>query len=166
MFKKIIRILCIWCINHLFSCTRFFKFKRFLLNFSGIHVGEGTKIDGPLYIGTTAKLKIGQNCWIGKDFEILGNGSVTIGDKCDIAPKVVFATGSHKISNDPSRRAGEGISFDICVEDGCWIGVRTTIVGNVTIGSGSVVGACSLVNKNICQNGLCFGVPAKVNKDL
>ena len=166
MFKRIVRIFCIWCVNHLFSCTHFFKIKRFLLSISGIYIGKGTKVVGPIYIGTAAKLKIGQNCWIGKDFEVVGNGSVTIGDKCDIAPKVVFSTGSHEISNDPTRRAGEGISYDIYVESGCWIGVRTTIVGNITIGSGSVIGACSLVNKSICENKVCFGVPAKVNKDL
>ena len=164
--KKIFRSFCIWCVNKIFVGTRFFKTKRKLLSLAGITIGKGSKVVGPIYIGGAAKLNIGNNTWIGKNFELLGNGSVCIGDGCDIAPHVIFATGSHDIAADPNRRAGKGITYNILVENGCWIGVRATIMGNTVIEAGSVVGAASLVNKDVEQNTVSFGVPAKPYKKL
>lgn len=166
MIKRALRTFSIWCINNIFAGTRFFGVKRKLLKLADIPVGKNTKVVGPIYIGGVAKLTIGDNSWIGKNMEILGNGSVTIGDGCDIAPLVTFATGSHIISTNPKRRAGEGISFEINIENGCWIGVNTIITNNINIESGSVVGACSLVNKTISENTVCFGVPAKEHRKI
>ena len=166
MIKKFLRRFCIWCVNKIFVGTRFFKTKRKLLSLAGITIGKGSRVVGPIYIGGAANLNIGNDTWIGKNFEILGNGSVCVGDSCDIAPHVIFATGSHEISQDPLRRAGQGISYKIIVEDGCWIGVRTTVVGNTIVHKGSVIGAGSLVNKNVEENTVCFGVPAKEHRKL
>lgn len=153
-------------INHFFLGTHFFSIKRALLIFGGIPCGKGSKMVGPIYIGGVSKLSIGENVWIGKNISILGNGEVVLGNNIDIAPEVAFTTGSHNISSDMNRRAGEGVSFKIVVEDGTWIGVRTTIMGNTTIGKGAVIGACSLVNKDISGDGVYVGIPVKLIKRL
>ena len=146
-------------VNMFFCGTHFFFIKRVLLRFSGIKVGSGTKIVGPIY--SSAFLEFGNDCWIGRNMNANGNGRIIIGDKCDLAPDVMFLTGSHKIGNT-ARRAGEGESYVIHVNDGCWIGARVTILGNTTIGPGSVVGTCSLVNNDLTSNILAVGVPAKM----
>ncbi len=129
----------------------------------GHKIGEGTRIVGPVYC--TGKLVIGNNCWIGKNFTVNGNGTVNIGSDCDIAPEVTFQTRSHKIGSH-SRRAGEGYNADITVSNGCWLGVRSTVLGGIKIGDGSVVAACACVTKNVDSDTLIGGVPAKVIRNL
>ena len=163
--SKISRKVCLFIINNFFSTTRYFKLKRYLLNFSGIKVGKDTKVVAPLYLGTVATLTIGEGCWIGSGLNIYGNGNVVIGDRCDIAPDVSFVTGSHEMGG-VERRAGKGVSYEIKIENGCWIGARVTILGDVTISNSSVIGTCSLVNKSIAASVIAAGVPAKIVKNI
>lgn len=165
LFEKIIKKFCLLIINRFFSTTRFFNMKRRLLIISGFDIGKGTKVVGPLHIGTCAKLTIGNNCWIGSNLSIYGNGSVLIGNNCDLAPDVGFVTGSHTIGF-PDRRAGEGVSYKIEIGNGCWIGARVTILGDVVLSDSLVIGACSLVNKNIPSNVIAAGLPAKIIKNI
>lgn len=155
----------IFFVNKVFAGTRpcFFEVKRKLLNSIGHEIGEGTKIVGP--IECYSRLRVGKDCWIGKNLKINGNGSVVIGDKCDIAPEVTFQTGGHKIGSY-ERRAGEGICYSQNVGSGVWIGGRVTIMGDVTIGDGSVIAGCACVNKDIQPNTLVGGVPARVIRSL
>lgn len=164
-FKKITRKVSLLFINTFFSTTNFFRIKNALLRISGISVGKNSKIVGPIKMGTVASLTIGDDCWIGSGLRIYGNGTVLIGDRCDLAPDISFVTGSHEIG-DANRRAGQGISFKIAVADGCWIGARVTVVGNIHINAGAIVGTSSLVNKNVSQNAVVAGVPAKVINEL
>lgn len=150
-----------YLINKRYAGVKKFEKKRKLLNKLGHSIGEGTKIVGPLDV--TGKLIIGKDCWIGKNFSVYGNGTVTIGDNCDIAPDVSFITGDHQIGN-AERRAGKGVTQNINVGNGCWVGARTTLYNNV--GNSSIVGACAFVNKPIEDNVLVGGVPAKKIKDL
>ncbi len=154
---------CMFCVNKCFAGTKYFKIKRRLLIALGYEIGQNTKVVGPLI--TTGSLVIGDNCWIGKNFLVNGNGWVRIGNNCDIAPEVTFLTGGHKIGT-AERRAGEGEHYSISVGDGCWIGGRTTILGNTTVGKGCVVAACACVAKDIPENTLVGGVPAKVIRNL
>ena len=140
-----------------------FDKKRKLLVKCGFDIGEGTKIVGPIYISSS--ITIGKNCWIGRGFEAQGNGKITIGDNCDIAPQVILNTGGHVIGTH-DRRAGDCIINNITIGSGCWIGLRTTVIGTVTIGGGTIIGACSLVNKSIECDSLAFGVPAKTIRIL
>ena len=149
-----------------FSGTKFFRTKRCLLKWAGIKIGKGTKIVGPIYIGNVAKLEIGSNVWIGTQFKVYGNGEVLLGNDIDIAPEVCFLTGSHMISNNGAHRAGNGVSYKIKIDDGCWIGARCTLLGNIEVGKGSVIGACSVVKDNVNRDSLYVGVPAKLKKEL
>ena len=129
----------------------------------GFDIGEGTKIVGPLIC--TTSLKIGKNCWIGKNFLCNGNGSVIIENNCDIGPEVTFQTGGHEIGSS-ARRAGEGKIFTQTVKNGTWIGGRSTVLGNTTIGTGCVIAGCACVVRDVPDNTLVGGVPAKVIKSL
>ncbi len=137
--------------------------KRKLLIKLGYEIGEDTTVLGP--IECSGKLTIGKNCWIGKNFKVNGNGSVTIGDNCDIGPEVTFQTGTHSIGT-AERRAGEGASCNQSVGDGTWIGVRTTVINNASIGKGCVIAAGAVVVGDIADNTLAGGVPAKAIRQI
>lgn len=152
-------------VNTFLKGTHFFVLKMNLLKLIGIKVGKGTKIVAPIHLGRIVNLEIGENCWINKDFSVEGNGSVCIGNNCDIAPFVTVLTGSHEIG-DVTRRAGKGITWTCCIGDGSWIGAKTTLSNNSNVGRGVVIGACSLVTKSCEDNSLYLGIPAKKVKDF
>lgn len=153
------------CVNHVFRGTNpaYFRVKAKVLNMAGYKVGKGTRIVGP--IECTGTFAIGNNCWIGKNMKINGNGKVMIGNNCDIAPEVTFQTGGHMIGSS-ERRAGKGLVFNQTVEDGVWIGGRVTVLNNTTIGKSSVIAACACVVHNIEPNVLAAGIPAKTIRRL
>lgn len=99
-------------VNHTLAGTRFFAAKRRLLRSIGYEIGDNTKIVGPIH--NTGTLCIGADCWVGCNLTVSGNGTVTIGDNCDIAPDVTFLTGGHRIGSH-ARRAGEGETYRISV---------------------------------------------------
>lgn len=153
----------LYLVNHVYVGTRKFEKKRKLLNSIGFFIGENTKIVGP--IECSGNLIVGKNCWIGKNFKVNGNGTVKIGDNCDIAPEVTFQTGGH-IIGESKRRAGKGVNFSQSVGDGTWIGGRTTVIGNSNIGAGCVIAGCACVNRDVEDNSLVGGVPAKLIRKL
>ena len=162
-FSTFKRMTAMFLVNHILCGTFAFERKRKLLNAVGYQIGEGPKIVGPLYC--TGMLHIGRNCWIGRNFTVHGNGSVEIGDACDIAPEVAFLTGGHSIGT-AVRRAGAGQTYQIRVGSGCWIGARATIIGNRTIGSGVMITACACVTDDLEDNIMAGGVPTRKLKDL
>ena len=88
-----------------------------------------------------------------------------IGCRCEIAPNCSFYTYDHSFSlgesirNQPLTTKG-----GITVEDDVWLGTSATILDGVRIGTGAVVGAGSVVTRDIPQNAVAFGVPARVVK--
>lgn len=161
--RSVWRRAAVFAVNHVFVGTRFFGIKRRLLRSAGYRIGEGTKVVGP--IDCTGKLEIGSECWIGKNLSVHGNGTVHIGDRCDIAPDVTFLTGGHQIG-DAQRRAGIGETYDISVGNGTWIGARSTILGDRSIGESVVIAACACVVSDVPANVLVGGVPAKQIKEF
>lgn len=154
-----------FCINHIYCGTkpRYFERKRKLLVKAGYKIGENTKIVGPVLI--QCGFECGKNCWIGRNLCVNGNGFVKIGDNCDIGPEVTFQTGGHLIGS-ADRRAGEGVSFEQSVGSGTWIGGRATILGKTDIGKSSVIAGCACVVKDVPENCVVGGVPAKVIKEI
>ena len=157
------RVVAMFFVNKVLVGTHAFGAKRRLLNSAGYSIGEGTRVVGPLRC--TGQLTIGKDCWIGRDFAVEGNGSVSIGDGCDIAPSVSYLTGGHAIGSH-DRRAGAGESYAIAVGDGAWIGARATILRSVSIGKGCVVAACACVERDVPDDVLVGGVPARVIRNL
>ena len=152
---------CLFATNHFFPGMGKFsvKIKRTLLNSCGNQIGIGTTIVSP--INLKGRLIAGKDCWINCGFTIHGNGTVCLGDNCDIAPDVIFLTGGHEIGNR-KRRAGKGENYTIRVGNGVWIGARATILGNVRLSDGCVVAACACVTKDVSENTIVGGVPAKL----
>lgn len=161
--KTIKRILVEFTVNHILAGTKFFSLKRRLLCSIGCQIGENTKVVGPLH--NTGELRIGDNCWVGKNLTVHGNGTVEIGNNCDIAPDVTFLTGGHQVGN-AERRAGLGETYRITVGSGVWIGARATVLLNTSIGDGVVIAACACVTRDVPCNTLVGGVTAKKIKEL
>jgi maltose O-acetyltransferase len=119
--------------------------ERFFFDGLDVAIGAGTYINTSCYFDCTARIEIGANC--------------------NIAPGVMFFTGTH-LHGDENRRAGATISAPIVVGDGCWIGARVMILPGVTIAKGCVIGAGAVVTRDTLPDGLYVGIPAVRLRDL
>ena len=145
--------------------TRLFGLKASLLRWCGAEVGRNVRINSSAAMSGTARLRIGDNVWVGPGCRIYaaGDGDVTIGSSVDIAPEVMIVTGSHEVATSGERAAGRGCTAPVVVGDGCWLCARATILKGVSIPPMTVVAAGAVVVKSVSSStgGLWVGVPAK-----
>jgi acetyltransferase-like isoleucine patch superfamily enzyme len=125
------------------------------VNLFGCKIGKNSKIDAFVYIeeGVT----IGDNCKI-RPFVFIPSG-VTIEDNVFIGPNVTFTNDKHP------RAQGNWTLTPIVVKRGASIGANSVILPGVTIGEEALVGAGSVVTKNVKSKTVVVGNPAKVLKE-
>ena len=138
------------------------KLRVFLLKKS-IKIGKNTKIQKKVYVGSGNNLIIGDNCQI-NEFVRLDN--VKIGNNVMIAREVVFLGKTHNNSSLDIPMSAQGFSdhFYSNVENDVWIGLRSIVLPGLDIGEGAIIGAGSVVTKNIPAYTVWGGVPAKFIK--
>lgn len=108
-----------------------------------------------------AHLEIGDLTTIGDRTEIHVAQKVAIGKRCRISwDCVIMDRDYHGIAGSPER------VIPVIIEDDCWIGCRSIILPGVTIGTNSIIGAGSVVTKNVERNTIVGGNPAKLLKKI
>ena len=124
-----------------------------------IHNADQTE---PIY----SSLTIGNECYIGRDclFDVMGK--ITIGNQVTISHSADFNTHTHS-GKSPLRNKKLKVSKgDIKISDGVYLGSNVTVLECVTIGSNTIIGAFSLVNRDLPGNIVGFGIPCKVQKEI
>ena len=140
------------------------------LSKNGLNIGENFSIGRNSIIECTGVLKeLGEECEIGKNVGIAANafisvrGKLKIGNDCIFGPGLSIFTENHKYDklNVPIRLQGS-TRKGINIGNDCWIGANVTILDGVTIGDKSIIAAGSVVTKDVPNNAIIAGVPAKV----
>jgi galactoside O-acetyltransferase len=114
-------------------------------------------------------IKIGKNTGLSAQTIIHATNDcpVTIGEDVIIGPQSYISAGGNYHFDQldvPIREQGINPDGGIVLEDNIWLGAKVTVLGGVTMESGSIAGAGAVVNKSIPTNAICAGVPAKVIK--
>lgn len=128
-------------------------------------LGEDPYIVSPLYFMSGKNIKIGKNVLCNYNVVFLDVLPIEIGDYCMIAPGVVITTVTHPLS-PKSRREHHAIAAPVKMGNDVWIGANATILPGVTIGNNVVVGAGAVVTKDIPDNCVVAGVPAKIIRHI
>ena len=129
------------------------------------HVGENVLIERNFNCDNGKNISIGNNFLGNYNLTILDINKVNIGNNVLIGPNTTITSVAHPI--DPKgRRECLCTSNPINIGDDVWIGANVTILPGVTIGNNVVIGAGAVVNKDILDNSLVVGVPAKVIKKI
>ena len=147
--------------------TRCFKLKVAMLRWCGAKIGKNVRINSSAIFLGNGGLIIGDDVWIGAGCRIMpvGNAHIIIGSHCDLAPEVMILTGSHEIDKEGEHIAGKGISANVEIGDGCWLGARSTVLPGVSIAKKNILAASSVMTTSSeIEKSLWAGVPAEMKK--
>lgn len=136
---------------------------KFLSQITATEIDESVTVFTPLYINYGKNTKIGKNVFINFDCVFLDLGGITIEDNVLIAPKVSLLTEGHPTSIEDRHSL---IPKPILIKKNAWIGANATILPGVTIGENSVVAAGAVVSRDVPDNTIVGGIPAKILKTI
>ena len=122
-------------------------------------------IEQPFYCDYGYNVHVGENFYANYNLVILDEAPVTFGDNVFIAPFCGFYTAGHPL--DPAER-NRGLEYarPISVGSNVWFGANVTVLPGVTIGDNCVIGAGSVVNKDIPAGTMAAGNPCRVIKSI
>jgi len=126
--------------------------------------GTNLYIEPPFFCDYGYNIFCGDNVYFNVNCVVLDGAKVTIGSNVFFAPGVQMYTANHPLDAE-SRRTVEN-ALPITIGDDCWIGGNAIILPGINIGNGCVIGAGSVVTKDIPDNSLAVGNPAKVIRKL
>lgn len=129
------------------------------------HAGENVSIGTNFNCDYGLHISVGKNFLTNYNVTILDIAPVTIGDYVMIGPNTLISTVGHPFS-PMGRRKHLGIAKPVTIGDDVWIGGNVTILPGVSIGNNVIVAAGAVVTKDVPDNCIVGGVPAKVIKPL
>lgn len=129
-------------------------------------VGEGCYIEPPLHANWGGKfLHLGRAVYCNFNLTLVDDTHIYLGDHVLVGPGVIFATANHP-EQPELRRQGFQYNKAIVVEENVWIGAGAILLPGVTVGKNSIIGAGSVVTRDIPQNVLAVGNPCRVLREL
>ena len=129
----------------------------------GRPVSEDFRLFPPFTTDFGKNIHLGKNVFINSGCRFQDQGGIYIGDNVLIGHNVVLATLNHE--ENPKRR-GNLIPSPIKIGNDVWIGSNATVLAGVTIGDGAIVAAGAVVTKDVKDNTIVGGVPAKYIRDV
>ena len=137
-------------------------------------MGEGTYFQGPITFHYGVHTHVGKRCFFNFNLTVQDDGPVTIGDDCNFGPNVTIVTPVHPMLPDERKllRTADGTLRRLCwarpvtIGSDCWFGANVVICPGVTIGDGCVIGAGSVVVKDIPPMSFAAGNPCRVIRTL
>ena len=136
--------------------------------------GEGTFLQGPITFHYGKHTHIGDRCFINFNFTVQDDANVFIGDDCNFGPNVTIVTPIHPMLPDERKRikCADGEIRRLCyakpviIGHDCWFGANVVVCPGVSVGENCVIGAGSVVTRDIPANSFAAGNPCRVIREI
>ena len=129
----------------------------------GREVSDDFRLFPPFTTDFGKNIHLGSNVFINSGCRFQDQGGIYIGDNALIGHNVVLATLNHE--ENPAKR-GNLIPSPIKIGNDVWIGSNVTVLAGVSIGDGAIVAAGAVVTKDVAENTVVAGVPARYMRDI
>lgn len=126
---------------------------------NGLH--EGSFLTPPFQIDCASRVFLGKNVFVNHGLTVMSWESITIDDGVMMGPEMALLTVNHEPKNIRGVKAAE-----IHIKKNAWIGARAIVLPGVTIGENAIVGSGAVVTKDVSDNAVVVGSPARVIKTL
>lgn len=128
--------------------------------------GEGCYIEPPFHANWGGKhVRLGNYVYANFNLTLVDDGNIDIGDNVMFAPNVTVITATHPVL-PALREKGLQFNVDVMICPNVWIGAGAIIMPGITVGENSVVGAGSVVTKDVPPNTVVVGNPARVLREI
>ncbi len=129
----------------------------------GQELDEGFSLFPPFNADYGRNIRVGKNVFINSGCCFQDQGGIEIGDNALIGQQVVIATLNHDLQPD---KRGNMFPVPVKIGNNVWIGAKATILPGVTIGNGAVIAAGAVVTKDVPENTVVAGIPARIIKNI
>lgn len=137
-------------------------------------MGSGTFFQGPITFHYGTHTKVGKNCFFNFNLTVQDDADVTIGDRCNFGPNVTIVTPHHPmiakereyLLDEAGNRVRLCWAKPVVIGNDCWFGANVVVCPGVTIGDGCVIGAGSVVTRDVPANRFAAGNPARVIREI
>ena len=126
---------------------------------------ENAFLNPPFYCDYGSHIEVGKNLFMNYNCMIIDVAKVTIGDNCMFAPNVAIYTAGHPV-HPVTRNSLYEYGVEVTIGDNVWIGGNSVVLPGVHIGSNTVIGAGSVVTKDIPDWVIAAGNPCKVIREI
>lgn len=128
-------------------------------------IGENSYFEPPLYANWGKHTHVGSYVYANFNLHLVDDTEIYIGNNVMFGPNVVLATAGHPIEPELRRKQAQ-FNIPIKIEDNVWIGANVSVLPGISIGKNSVIGAGSVVTKDIPANVVAVGNPCKVLREI
>ena len=128
-------------------------------------MGEGCYIEPPLHANWGSHTHLGNKVYANFNLTLVDDTHIYIGDNVMFGPNVTLCTAGHPIEPELRRQVYQ-YNFPIHIEENVWIGAGVIVLPGVTIGKNSVIGAGSVVTRDIPENVVAMGTPCRVARPI
>ena len=137
--------------------------RNLLSRLFGRTVDESFRVFPPFYTDFGKNITVGKNVFINACCHFQDHGGVSLGDGCQIGHNVVFATLNHGLAPEDRQTT---YPAPITLGKNVWVGSNSTILQGVTIGDNAVIAAGAVVTKDVPENTIVGGVPARIIRKI
>lgn len=137
--------------------------RNLLSRLFGKTVDESFRVFPPFYTDFGKNVTVGKNVFINACCHFQDYGGVSLGDGCQIGHNVVFATLNHGLAPEDRQTT---YPAPITLGKNVWVGSNSTILQGVTIGDNAVIAAGAVVTKDVPENTIVGGVPARIIRKI
>lgn len=142
------------------------KLRAQLLKDMFAQIGDGCYIEPPLHANWAgAHVHFGNNVYANFNLTLVDDTHIYVGDGTMFGPNVVIATAGHPILPELRERVGQ-FNMPVHIGKNCWLSAGVIVLPGVSVGDNTVIGAGSVVTKDIPANVVALGSPCRVLREI